>query len=73
MIFSKEWLKQYGSMPNPSDSQIQLTDKILRRSNGIGVKIWNLFGSPLDTQMQQGHLLDFREVIKNLSKIRALG
>lgn len=68
----KEYLTQNG-VPNPTDQQIMEGSKIIAHDNGIGVKIWGIDGAPLDTGMQQGHLLKFGGLVKKLAWLKALG
>lgn len=68
----KEYLAQNG-VPNPTDHQIMEGSKIIAHDNGIGVKIWGVDGAPMDTNMQQGHLLKIGGLIKKLAWLKALG
>ena len=55
---AKEWLQQHG-VTHPSNKEIMDVSKQVAKDNGIGVNVWNIPGSPLDTHMMQGHLLKF--------------
>lgn len=56
---SKEWLQQHG-ITNPTDSEVMRISKQVAQDNGIGVQEWGISGNPMDTGMQQGHLLKFK-------------
>ena len=55
----KEWMKTSGGVANPTDAQVMELSKSVVTENGIGVAEWGISGSPMDTAMQQGHLLKF--------------
>ena len=67
----KEYLTQHG-IPNPTDRQILEGSKIIAHDNGIGVKIWGIDGTPLDTGMGQGYLLKFGGLVKKLAMIKGM-
>ena len=66
---AKGWLQQNG-IPNPTDSEIMNVSKQVASDTGIGVKVWDIPGEPLDTNMQQGFLLKFGGAAKILTTIR---
>jgi len=67
----KQYLMQNG-VPDPTNQQIMEGAKIIAEDNGIGVKIWGINGTPLDTQMAQGYLLKFGTLVKKLAWIKTL-
>ncbi len=66
---AKEWLKQHG-ISNPTNKEVMDLSKQIATDNNIGVKEWGIPGNPLDTHMQQGHLLKFGGTSKILMAIR---
>lgn len=66
---SKEWLQQNGII-NPSNADIMNVSKQVAGDNGIGVGEWGVKGSPMDTNMQQGHILKFAGASKILNAVR---
>ena len=61
-----------NGVPDPTNQQIMEGAKIIAEDNGIGVKIWGINGTPLDTQMAQGYLLKFGTLVKKLAWIKTL-
>ena len=53
---SEELLKTHG-ITNPTKGEIQTLSGAFSKLNSIGVKVWSILGSPMDTAMQQGHVL----------------
>jgi len=66
---AREWLQGNG-VPNPTNQEIMNVSKQVATDNGIGVKIWDIPGQPLDTNMQQGFLLKFGGASKILTAIK---
>ncbi len=66
---AKEWLKQHG-ISNPTNKEVMDLSKQIVTDSNIGVKEWGISGNPLDTHMQQGHLLKFGGASKILMAIR---
>jgi len=66
---AKEWLNQHG-ISNPTNKEVMDLSKQIATENNIGVKEWGIPGNPLDTNMQQGHMLKFGGASKILMAIR---
>ncbi len=66
---SKEWLAKHG-VPNPTDKEVMDLSKQVAVDNDIGVKEWGIAGNPLDTGMEQGHILKFGGAMKILTAIK---
>lgn len=66
---AKEWLQQNG-VGDPSDKEVADLSRQIATDNNIGVKEWGISGNPLDTNMQQGHILKFGGASKILLAIR---
>ncbi len=67
----REYLTNNG-ISDPSNGQILEGSKLVAEQNGIGVAEWGTHGVPMDTVMQQGHLLKMSELAKNLIHIKGL-
>lgn len=66
---AKEWLQQNG-VTDPTNKEIMDVSKEVATESHIGVKEWGIDGEPLDTKMQQGHLLKFGGASKVLLGIK---
>ena len=62
---ASELLAQNG-VENPSDAEIMEVSKQMAIDNGIGVEEWGIPGDPMDTKMEQGHLLDVNGATKKI-------
>ncbi|OGZ96445.1 MAG: hypothetical protein A3I44_01440 [Candidatus Sungbacteria bacterium RIFCSPLOWO2_02_FULL_51_17] len=67
---SRILLEQAG-MGAPTDGQIMEVSKAIAEANNIGVQEWGLSGSPMDTAMQQGHLLKLGQAAGIIARLVA--
>ena len=58
-------------MGAPTDGQIMEVSKAIAEANNIGVQEWGLSGSPMDTAMQQGHLLKLGQAAGIIARLVA--
>ncbi len=65
---SKEWLNQNG-ITNPTSEEIMNVSKQVALDNHIAVQEWGIEGNPIDTSMQQGHLLNYKGAATVLAAI----
>ena len=69
---AKELLVSHG-VSNPTNQEALQLSKPFAELNGIGVKVWNLLGHPMDTMMQQGYLLKVpKDALKAVLRARGI-